>query len=151
MSVLYANPEAQEPRLREVQTSHFLWSFRDRVSVETLEQLLNTHFNANQHETCALLREFVRHEHLLRVTVSDFRSHDVTLVFADECDEIKVDVSLDYYSPQSGAVSSEREHVPEVTWSLLVQSARDKEQFIKLLSQQWQELHGRELSVQVSA
>ena len=91
------------------------------------------------------------HEHLLRVTVSDFRSHDVTLVFADECDEIKVDVSLDYYSPQSGAVSSEREHVPEVTWSLLVQSARDKEQFIKLLSQQWQELHGRELSVQVSA
>ena len=66
MSVLYANPDAQEPRLHEVQTSRFLWSFRDRVSVETLEQLLNTHLNANQHETCALLREFVRHEHLLR-------------------------------------------------------------------------------------
>ena len=90
-------------------------------------------------------------EHLKRVIVNDFHSHHVSLVFADECDDIKVDVSLDYYSPQCGAVSTQREAVPEVAWSLIVQSPRDQDKLVKLVSRQWHELHGAQLPVLISS
>ena len=67
LSVLYAKEaDTKQPQLREVHISNFLWRFRDRVSVETLPQLIDTHLNANLHDACTLLREFVAHEHLLR-------------------------------------------------------------------------------------
>ena len=68
LSALYAKEEEniEQLCLQEVHLSNFLWSFRDRVSVETLPQLISTNLNANLQDTCTLLREFVAHEHLLR-------------------------------------------------------------------------------------
>ena len=89
-------------------------------------------------------------EFLKRIIVSDFKSRDLTLIFSDESDEVQVDVSLDYYSHRSGRVSRQKQQAPEVTWTLVLQCMRDKDKLIKLIARQWQEIHGEQLSVQVS-
>ena len=88
-------------------------------------------------------------EALKRVVVSDFTSHDLTLVFEEES-ELVVDASLEYYSPDDqGACQTSP---PEVLWTLVIQNLRDRDRLLKLLQQQWGEINeGKELNVQVSA
>ena len=91
-------------------------------------------------------------EFLKRIVVSDFTSHDITLVFTDETDEVVVDSSVEYFSPKEGTVDGESEQTGEVAWHFVVQNSKDKDRLIKCLSRQWAEKHdGEELSVQVSA
>ena len=87
-------------------------------------------------------------ELLQRVVVSDFRTHDLMLLFRDESEEIQVDTSLDHYGPESEATS---DNVPEIKWTLIVQNLQDKDRLLKYLKQRWCELHDRsQLSVQVN-
>ncbi len=89
-------------------------------------------------------------EFLKRVVVSDFTSHDMTLVFSDDTEEIVVDTSLEYYTP--GDDSPTKESTSEVLWTLVIQNMKDRDRLLKLLTRQWTEIHdGKELSVQVSA
>ena len=88
-------------------------------------------------------------EYLKRIVVSDFTSHDVMFIFSDDTDEIIVDASLDYYTAEGGAEDKSR---PEVSWVIAIQSQRDKDRLLKLITRQWNDIHdGKELSVQVNA
>ena len=100
--------------------------------------------------------EVVRHiDFLRRVIVSDFTSHDLTLVFTDESEEIVVDLSREHYSTDmtaEDALTASSLAVPEVKWTLVIQNTKDRDRLLKLLCRQWTEYHdGEELSVQVSA
>jgi hypothetical protein len=98
------------------------------------------------------IQEVASLENLQRITMSDFQSHDVTLVWTDESADIVVDMGVDYYSDRDGTVAGASDQTPEVLWTLVIQSLRDKDRLIKLIQQQWKEMHeGQELSVQVSS
>ena len=86
---------------------------------------------------------------LQRIVMSDFQSHDLTLVLLDETEEIVVDTRVDHFSRESVGNIKDR---PEISWTLLLQNLVDKERLIKLISQQWAEINnGKVLSVQVSS
>lgn len=86
-------------------------------------------------------------ENLRRLVVSDFSSHDVSLVF--EVIEVEVDVSRDYFS---ASTEGQRKSPvsPEIAWSLVLPSFEDRERLIKLLRVQYMDMCGDELSIQVS-
>ncbi len=87
-------------------------------------------------------------ESLRRLVVSDFSSHDVSLVF--ELMEVNVDISRDYYSASTDGHERKSPISPEVSWPLVLASFEDRERLIKLLKGQWMESTGEELSIQVS-
>ena len=85
----------------------------------------------------------VRNIDLLKgVIMSDFTSHDLTLVFSDEQEEITVDTSLDHYSKRESVTGVSQ--APEVQWTLVIQSVKDKDRLLKILARQWSEINGRE-------
>ena len=89
-----------------------------------------------------------RLELLRRLVMNDFTSQDLRLVFLDETEEIVVDPSLEYYSTAS--VDQGPQDVKEINWSFMIQNLRDRERLVKLLRQQWSELHtGDDLLVQI--
>lgn len=98
------------------------------------------------------IAEVRRLEHLRRVLLGDASSRHVTLVFADENEELQIDTSRRYYDSDGAGVDSQVAPVPDVTWTLVIQNMKDKERLVRLVSKQWEELHeGEELPVHVSA
>lgn len=98
------------------------------------------------------IAELRRLEHLRRVVLGDASSRHVTLVFADENEELQVDTSRRYYDSDGAGVDPQVAPIPDVTWTLLIQNTKDKERLVRLVSKQWEELHeGEELPVVMSA
>ena len=97
-----------------------------------------------------VVKEVRNLEYLKRIVLSDFNSRDVSLVFSDQTDDVIVDPMMDYYSKQSGKTSG-ADTLPEVTLTVFLQTAKDKNRLIKVVGQRWAELNdGCQLSVQVS-
>ena len=95
--------------------------------------------------------EVRRLEHLRRVLLGEDSSRDVTLVFADENEELQVDTSRRYYDSDGAGVDPQVAPVPDVTWPLVIQNGKDKERLVRLVRKQWEELReGETLSVQVT-
>ena len=91
-----------------------------------------------------------RLEYLRRVSLSDRSLHDVALVFADENDELQIDTGRRYYNSDDAGVDPHVAPVPDVSWHLVVQSLKDKERLVRLVSRQWRELHdGEKLPIEV--
>ncbi len=89
---------------------------------------------------------------LRRVVMSDFTSHDLTLVFADEKEDIVVDTRVEHFPSGADNMADRKQEVPEVSWTLVIQNHRDRDRLLKLLCRQWSELNeGKDLSVQVSS
>ena len=86
-------------------------------------------------------------EHLRRLVVSDFSSRDVTLVF--EVMDVVVDITRDHYGNKDGK-KAESPVTPEIAWTLVLPSFEDRERLRKQLCHTWQEIHGKELSIQVN-
>ena len=91
-----------------------------------------------------------RLEYLRRIALTDHSSHNVSLVFADENDELQIDTGRRYYNSDDAGVDQQVAPVPDVTWRLVVQSLKDKERLVRLVSRQWKELHeGETLPIEV--
>lgn len=86
-------------------------------------------------------------EFLQRITLHSEDAHVIILTFTNETGEVIVDTSVDHFSADKG-VDMTPEVVQEVSWMLLIQSNRSRDKLVKLISQQWEELHrGRQLTV----
>ena len=135
-----------KPRTLILTNSHICLTIEDHVSYPLPEFTKGLPENPNFEVTDVRNLEFLR-----RVVMSDFTSHDMTLVFADETEEIVVDLKREHYA-SDGATVTEAAAIAEVRWTLVIQNMRDRDRLLKLLCRQWSEFHdGDELSVQVSA
>ncbi|KAK6177119.1 hypothetical protein SNE40_015286 [Patella caerulea] len=75
---------------------------------------------------------------LKRVVLSKRIPQLVQLVFADDREEIVVDVNMDHFS--FAKESKNREPLPEFRLTLLVQSSNEKNKFLQLLQKNWKEV-----------
>lgn len=86
-------------------------------------------------------------EFLQRITLHSEDAHVIILTFTDETGEVIVDTSVDHFSADLG-VDAAPEVVQEVSWMLLIQNNRSRDKLIRLISQQWEEVHrGKQLTV----
>lgn len=135
-----------KPRTLIVTNSHVCLAIEDHVSYPLPDFVKGLPEHPNFEVTEARHLEFLR-----RIVMNDFTSHDLTLVFADETEEIVVDLSREHYTPEGGGVLASTP-APEIRLTLVIQNMKDRDRLLKLLSRQWSEFHdGEELSVQVSA
>lgn len=79
---------------------------------------------------------------LKRILFFREESKKLTLIFADEADELVVDTSVEHFSSEDRRMT--RETVPEVGVTVLIQCDRDRNKFMLLLKNQWKDLHGGE-------